>query len=107
MELGMDARSMAKLLEFLQYSFGGGTDVDRPFELALNRLEEAHWSQVRIYVCQGVGQGMERNLHTLLIAAHLFLRQSHHQYICKEDGVIQPNRKLYYGLAFALRSVII
>lgn len=47
MELGVDSRSMMKLLEFLQYSFGGGTDVDRPFELALNRLEEAHWSQVR------------------------------------------------------------
>lgn len=46
MELGVDSRSMMKLLEFLQYSFGGGTDVDRPFELALDRLEKAHWSQV-------------------------------------------------------------
>ena len=42
----MDSRSIARLLEFLQYSFSGGTDVDRPFELALQRLQMAEWSQV-------------------------------------------------------------
>ena len=43
----MDGRSMARLLEFLQHSFSGGTDVDKPFELALQRLQKAEWSQVR------------------------------------------------------------
>ena len=38
---------MALLLNFLCYSFGGGTDVDRPLELSLQRLEDANWNQVR------------------------------------------------------------
>ena len=38
---------MARLLEFLQHSFSGGTDVDKPFELALQRLQKAEWCQVR------------------------------------------------------------
>ena len=46
MHLGVDGRAMVRLLEFLQYSFGGGTDVDRPFELALDRLRTASWAQV-------------------------------------------------------------
>jgi len=46
LELGVDGRSMARLLEFLQHSFSGGTDVDKPFELALQRLQKAEWSQV-------------------------------------------------------------
>ena len=48
MELGMDGGSMVKLLQFLQYSFGGGTDVDMPFSLALDRLQQGRWSQVRV-----------------------------------------------------------
>ncbi len=51
LELGVDSTSMARLLEFLQYSFSGGTDVDRPFELALQRLQTAEWSQVRSKSC--------------------------------------------------------
>ena len=47
LELGVDSRSMSRLLEFLQHSFSGGTDVDKPFELALQRLQKAEWSQVR------------------------------------------------------------
>ena len=42
----MDARSMSKLLDFLRHSFGGGTDVDRPLELSLQRLESQGWEQV-------------------------------------------------------------
>jgi uncharacterized protein with von Willebrand factor type A (vWA) domain len=38
-----------ELLNFLMYSFGGGTDVDRPLELSLDRLEQRDWSQVRLY----------------------------------------------------------
>ena len=37
---------MSRLLEFLQHSFSGGTDVDKPFDLALQRLQKAEWSQV-------------------------------------------------------------
>ena len=43
----MDAGSLMELLNFLMYSFGGGTDVDRPLELSLDRLEQRDWSQVR------------------------------------------------------------
>ena len=43
----MDAGSLMELLNFLKYSFGGGTDVDRPLELSLDRLEQRDWSQVR------------------------------------------------------------
>lgn len=38
---------MSKLLDFLRHSFGGGTDVDRPLELSLQRLESQGWEQVR------------------------------------------------------------
>lgn len=47
LELKVDAPSLLELLAFLQYSFGGGTDVDRPLELSLDRLEQKDWAQVR------------------------------------------------------------
>lgn len=47
LELKVDAASLMELLNFLMYSFGGGTDVDRPLELSLDRLEQRDWSQVR------------------------------------------------------------
>ena len=40
---------MAKLLDFLSHSFSGGTDVDRPLELCLNRLDQQEWSQVSCF----------------------------------------------------------
>lgn len=43
--LKVDAPSLLELLAFLQYSFGGGTDVDRPLELSLDRLEQKDWAQ--------------------------------------------------------------
>ena len=46
LELKVDASSLAELLNFLKYSFDGGTDVDRPLELSLERLEQKDWSQV-------------------------------------------------------------
>ncbi len=46
----MDAPSLLELLAFLQYSFGGGTDVDRPLELSLDRLEQKDWAQVSLQV---------------------------------------------------------
>ncbi|CAL8461911.1 g1442 [Coccomyxa elongata] len=48
LELKVDAPSLLELLAFLQYSFGGGTDVDRPLELSLDRLEQKDWAQADI-----------------------------------------------------------
>jgi len=48
LELALDARSMASPLDFLRFSFGGGTDVDRPLELSLQRLEDENWAQVLV-----------------------------------------------------------
>jgi len=46
LELKVDTGSLLELLNFMKYSFGGGTDVDRPLELSLDRLEQRDWSQV-------------------------------------------------------------
>ena len=46
MELDLNPDAMVKLLAFLRFSFGGGTDVDRPLELSLDRLEHNDWRQV-------------------------------------------------------------
>lgn len=43
----MDLRSLDKLLDFLSCSFMGGTDVDRPLQLSLERLQKDEWQQVR------------------------------------------------------------
>ncbi|KAK9819714.1 hypothetical protein WJX72_001579 [[Myrmecia] bisecta] len=43
LELKVDASSLNELLDFLSGSFGGGTDVDRPLELSLQRLGEKDW----------------------------------------------------------------
>lgn len=39
----MTPSAIKKLLAFLQYSFSGGTDVDAPLELSLERLREEEW----------------------------------------------------------------
>jgi uncharacterized protein with von Willebrand factor type A (vWA) domain len=49
LELKVDAGSLAELLGFLTHSFGGGTDVDRPLELSLDRLEAKDWAQVGVF----------------------------------------------------------
>lgn len=46
LELKVDAGSLTELLKFLTHGFGGGTDVDRPLELSLERLEQKEWAQV-------------------------------------------------------------
>ncbi len=53
LELKVDTGSLLELLNFLRYSFGGGTDVDRPLELSLDRLEQRDWSQVLPVNTQG------------------------------------------------------
>jgi len=46
LELGLDSASMARLLPFLTMSFSGGTDVDAPLALSLERLSREEWSMV-------------------------------------------------------------
>jgi hypothetical protein len=46
LELKVDANSLDKLLQFLSCSFMGGTDVDRPLKLSLDRLTKQEWAQV-------------------------------------------------------------
>ena len=53
LELKVDTGSLLELLNFLRYSFGGGTDVDRPLELSLDRLEQRDWSQVLLSTVLG------------------------------------------------------
>ena len=48
MELGTEPNALAKLLEFLAHSFGGGTDVDAPLDLSLKRIAQDAWSQADI-----------------------------------------------------------
>ncbi len=51
LELSVDLRSLDKLLDFLTCSFMGGTDVDRPLQLSLDRLQKAEWCQVGCVSC--------------------------------------------------------
>ena len=46
LDLTIQSGALEKLLAFLAFSFGGGTDVDRPLELSLSRLELNDWKQV-------------------------------------------------------------
>ncbi|KAK9838520.1 hypothetical protein WJX81_004867 [Elliptochloris bilobata] len=49
LELSTSAPSITQLLAFLRNSFGGGTDVDRPLELSLQRVEEhEEWANADI-----------------------------------------------------------
>ena len=46
LELGSDQGSVMRLLSFLKMSFSGGTDVDAPLALSLDRLGEEGWELV-------------------------------------------------------------
>eukprot|EP00798_Chlamydomonas_sp_ICE-L_P014478 gene14478-20502_t len=48
LELKVDIKSLDKLLDFLSCSFLGGTDVDKPLKLSLDRLADEQWSQADI-----------------------------------------------------------
>ncbi|KXZ43153.1 hypothetical protein GPECTOR_100g6 [Gonium pectorale] len=48
LELKVDVDSLDSLLAFLSCSFSGGTDVDAPLKLSLERLAKAEWSQADI-----------------------------------------------------------
>lgn len=45
-ELGMDPKSMELLLDFLRFSFNGGTCVEDALGMSLDRLKSKDWSQV-------------------------------------------------------------
>lgn len=62
LDLKMDAGSLGQLLDFLKHSFGGGTDVDRPLELSLDRLEKKEWAQVRGVHCCSLVAGASLRL---------------------------------------------
>lgn len=44
LELGTDDASVLRLLKFLSMSFQGGTDVDAPLALSLERLKQQEWA---------------------------------------------------------------
>ena len=46
LELRQDIDSLDRLLDFLACSFMGGTDVDKPLYLSLDRLKQQEWAQV-------------------------------------------------------------
>jgi uncharacterized protein with von Willebrand factor type A (vWA) domain len=48
LELGSDMKSLDQLLDFLSCSFMGGTDVDYPLALSIDRLGKEEWSQADI-----------------------------------------------------------
>lgn len=49
-ELSIKQHSMLKLLDFLEHSFDGGTDVTRALELSLERLQSKEWQQADILI---------------------------------------------------------
>jgi hypothetical protein len=44
LELNMDAKSVANLLEFLERVFNGGSDFNTPIQACLSRLTDAKWA---------------------------------------------------------------
>lgn len=48
LELSTGVRSLEMLLDFLQCSFSGGTDVDAPLELSLRQLQQEEWEAADI-----------------------------------------------------------
>jgi len=58
LDLRVNASSLDHLLEFLSCSFSGGTDVDAPLKLSLERMKAEEWEQV----CGRVGGGMPKML---------------------------------------------
>ncbi|CAD7700910.1 unnamed protein product [Ostreobium quekettii] len=48
LELSVTVQSLDELLKFLEHSFHGGTDVDEPLKLSLERLQLKEWAQADI-----------------------------------------------------------
>ncbi|KAI3428338.1 hypothetical protein D9Q98_006718 [Chlorella vulgaris] len=71
LELGSDAASFNNLLTFLTCSFGGGTDVDAPLALSLERLKKDQWAMADILmVTDGEIPSPSKEILSLLATAH-------------------------------------
>ena len=68
LELSVDIPSLDRLLEFLGSSFQGGTDVDKPLELSLERLKDAKWAQVGLVAQPLGGKGNSSGIAICLTA---------------------------------------
>lgn len=67
MELTPDAAGLEQMLLFLSMSFGGGTDVEGPLNLALERSDEQQWQQADILLVSdgefSVSSGLSRKIN--------------------------------------------
>ena len=50
LELSVDQPSLIQLLDFLEHSFEGGTDVTRALELSIERVQKKEWAQADILI---------------------------------------------------------
>ena len=50
LELSVDQPSLIRLLDFLEHSFEGGTDVTRALELSIERVQKKEWAQADILI---------------------------------------------------------
>eukprot|EP00210_Caulerpa_lentillifera_P001838 g1767.t1 len=50
MELSTEVQSLSKLLDFLEHSFHGGTDVNGALQLSIERLQDKNWCQADILI---------------------------------------------------------
>lgn len=50
LELSLEVTSLPKLLDFLEHSFNGGTDVTGALELTLDRVQSKEWSLADILI---------------------------------------------------------
>ncbi|GLI68508.1 hypothetical protein VaNZ11_012952 [Volvox africanus] len=87
LQLSVDLDSLDSLLAFLSCSFMGGTDVDAPLKLSLERLAQKEWSQADILmvtdgeipnpdekIIQAISQAhteMGLEVHGLLVSSHV------------------------------------
>ncbi|KAG1654685.1 hypothetical protein FOA52_008546 [Chlamydomonas sp. UWO 241] len=87
LELKVDVESLDKLLDFLSCSFMGGTDVDKPLALSLQRLQSNEWMQSDILMVtdgeipmpdkkildtiKGMNERLGLEVHGLLVASHV------------------------------------
>ena len=50
LDLSKGSNSLAELLDFLQHSFHGGTDIDMPLKMSLDRIGNEEWRQADILI---------------------------------------------------------
>jgi uncharacterized protein with von Willebrand factor type A (vWA) domain len=71
LELDLSSKAIQKLLEFLQYSFSGGTDADEPLMMSLACLQQQEWEAADILmVTDGELRPPRQDLLDRLAIAH-------------------------------------